>query len=127
VVSNLSPGANYFVWTVNNGNCEGRDTVLVYQQDSVTCLSSIQLPSAFSPNGDGFNDFFVVKGIEDYTSNTLSIVNRWGTEVYQKSNYSNEWNGVNESSDPLPDGTYFYVLKVDGVNEVFKGFVDIRR
>lgn len=127
VVSNLSPGANYFVWTVNNGNCEGRDTVLVFQQDSITCLSNIQLPSAFSPNGDGFNDFFVVKGIEDYTSNSLSIVNRWGAEVYQKSNYSNEWNGVNESSDPLPDGTYFYILKVDGVNEVFKGFVDIRR
>jgi gliding motility-associated-like protein len=127
VVNNLSPGANYFIWTVNNGSCEGKDTVLVFQRDSVACLSLIQIPSAFSPNGDGYNDFFVIKGIEDYTINSLSIINRWGEEVYQKSNYAGEWNGSNENNEPLPDGTYFYILKVDGITEVFKGFVDVRR
>lgn len=127
VVNQLSLGINNFVWTIRNGNCIDSDTVLVYQLDSVNCLSLIELPSAFSPNGDGFNDFFVVKGIEDFRDNKLTIIDRWGVEVYSKSNYLNEWNGVNNDSDDIPAGTYFYILNVEGVREVFKGFVDLRR
>ncbi|MEP7264282.1 MAG: gliding motility-associated C-terminal domain-containing protein, partial [Bacteroidota bacterium] len=127
VVNELSLGINNFVWTIKNGNCIDSDTVLVYQLDSVNCLSLIELPSAFSPNGDGFNDFFVVKGIEDFRENKLTVFDRWGVEVYSKSNYLNEWNGVNNDNDDIPDGTYFYILNVQGVREVFKGFVDVRR
>jgi gliding motility-associated-like protein len=126
-VIQLDEGANYFTWTVNSGNCNDMDTVLVFRQDSVTCLQQLEIPTAYSPNADGKNDYFVVRGIEDYTSNKLTIVNRWGVEVYSKSNYSNEWNGVNNNNEPIPDGTYFYILRVDGINQVFKGFIDIRR
>ena len=68
-----------------------------------------------TPNGDNHNDTFIINGIEFYPENDLTIYNRWGNKVYQKSGYMNEWDGVsNENkvgSMSLPVGTYFYVLK----------------
>ncbi|MGS2761371.1 Ig-like domain-containing protein, partial [Sinomicrobium sp. M5D2P9] len=70
----------------------------------------------FSPNGDGFNDTFVIDGIQLYPNNTLQVYNRYGNLVFKTSNYNNDWDGVANKSgaimekDRLPVGTYFYVL-----------------
>ncbi|RNL95750.1 tandem-95 repeat protein, partial [Sinomicrobium pectinilyticum] len=70
----------------------------------------------FSPNGDGFNDTFVIDGIQLYPSNTLQVYNRYGNLVFKTANYNNDWDGVANKSgaikkkDKLPVGTYFYVL-----------------
>ena len=70
----------------------------------------------FSPNGDGFNDTFVIDGIQLYPNNVLKVYNRYGSLVFQTSNYNNDWDGVANKSgaimskDRLPVGTYFYVL-----------------
>ncbi|WP_461534476.1 Ig-like domain-containing protein, partial [Sinomicrobium sp.] len=70
----------------------------------------------FSPNGDGFNDTFVIDGIQLYPNNTLEIYNRYGNLVYKTSGYNNDWEGIANKSgagaekDELPAGTYYYVL-----------------
>jgi gliding motility-associated-like protein len=56
------------------------------------------------------------------------IFNRWGDKVIEFANYNNttrSWNGSNENGDPLPNGTYFYILDVKNVG-VLKGWIYVR-
>lgn len=88
-------------------------------------ITGIIIPNVFTPNGDGKNDTFEIPGLEYYEANEITIVNRWGSTVYYKKGYKNEWNG----SD-LNEGTYFYLLKVKSANdkwEVYKGYITLIR
>ncbi len=72
--------------------------------------ASLFIPTLFTPNGDGINDTFVIKGIESYPDNNLEIFNRWGNKVFAANGYGlsqKNWNGSG-----LLEGTYYYVLKV---------------
>jgi gliding motility-associated-like protein len=73
----------------------------------------------FTPNGDTQNDTYYVKNIEFYPGSRITIFNRWGNKVYQKSGYLNDWDGYSNvskvGSKPLPVGTYYYVIDY-GVN-----------
>ena len=127
LVTGLSGGQNLLIWTYINGACTGVDTLIVNRLDSIECLAQIEIPSAFSPNGDGHNDYFLIKGIEDYIKNKLIIFDRWGAEVFNKQGYVNDWKGDNDSGNMLPDATYFYLLTIEGSDKIYKGFVDLRR
>tara|TARA_B100000508_G_scaffold140962_2_gene144606 strand:+ start:2346 stop:6179 length:3834 start_codon:yes stop_codon:yes gene_type:complete len=87
------------------------------------------IPSAFTPNGDGVNDFWVVPGIESYLENEVYIYNRWGDLVYQAAPYENQWEGQTNKGiaggKKLVDGTYFYVLKTNR-GEPIKGTVELK-
>jgi gliding motility-associated-like protein len=95
------------------------------------CPDRVLVAKTFSPNGDGINDYFVIPIISEYPQNELSVYNRWGAQVYTKVNYDNSWDGRSSSStlnsDILPEGTYFYVLKLGNDNRVLKGFIYIKR
>ena len=85
------------------------------------------IPQGFSPNGDGINENFVIKGLPD-GENELTIFNRWGNKVYFNANYDNTWDGrANEGgngNNKLPQGTYYYILKLKGTDEKpYTGFV----
>jgi uncharacterized repeat protein (TIGR01451 family)/gliding motility-associated-like protein len=97
-----------------------------------TKLDSIRIPEAFSPNDDGKNEEFKIKGIENYPNNTLLIFNRWGNKVYEKAGYMNEWKGENTNdfsvgSGILPEGTYFYVLDLGNGDKKYTGYVYLKR
>ncbi|MEM9822867.1 MAG: gliding motility-associated C-terminal domain-containing protein, partial [Bacteroidota bacterium] len=83
--------------------------------------------SGFSPNGDGVNDFFQIRGIERFPNNSVLVFNRWGNEVFRSRGYTNDqgWDGRWEGKD-LPDGTYFYVIE-DGEGNQYSGYVQIHR
>ncbi|CAM4172648.1 gliding motility-associated C-terminal domain-containing protein [Zobellia roscoffensis] len=86
----------------------------------------------FSPNNDGFNDFFTVQCIEDY-SNTVEIYNRNGNLVYKTVDYRNTWNGlanvngVLSSGDHLPSGTYYYAIKIPELERNLVGWLQLAR
>ncbi len=84
----------------------------------------IQIPNIFTPNGDGINDYFVIRNIEKYPSNQLIITNRLGKSVFERTNYQNNWDAANAS-----EGVYYYVLKIKtNGNEVVKsGMITIAR
>ena len=85
------------------------------------------IPNAFSPNGDGINDHFEIPCAEGNVS--FSVWNRWGIEIYRNDRYLNDWDGTYKGS-PLPDGTYYYVLRYTKSNgeEVNKaGFITLHR
>ncbi|MNX81660.1 hypothetical protein D3C86_1133550 [compost metagenome] len=86
----------------------------------------------FTPNNDGANDLFRIDCIESYPNNELKVYNRYGSLVYSKQHYENDWNGTANVSgvinrgDMLPTGTYFYVIDI-GEGTVKKGWLSIMR
>ncbi|WP_140936693.1 T9SS type B sorting domain-containing protein [Sphingobacterium lumbrici] len=83
------------------------------------------IPNVFTPNNDGFNDYFEIKGIESFETKQLRVFNRHGHEVYHSQNYENNWGG-----EGLVDGTYFYYLELDDKTKgkyTTKGYVMIMR
>lgn len=118
---NNIPAGTYTVITTDANGCQSIDTITLYEP------LDLAMPTGFSPNGDGFNDYFVVHGIEIFPENTLEVYNRWGNLVYDSKNYSNQWYGNNETGEALPDGTYFVILNINNDAIVLKGYVDIRR
>lgn len=125
-VSQLGEGNNVFLWTITDGTCFGVDSVVVHLHESGEC--ELELPSAFSPNDDGFNDGFFIRGIDRFPENELTVFNRWGNEVFHKENYKNtQWYGQNKNGDDLPEGTYFVVLVIKGLDIKKSTYVDLRR
>ena len=87
-----------------------------------------ELPTSFSPNGDGFNDYYVIHGISLYPNNIFKVFNRWGNEVFSTEDYtSTEWYGQNSDGEELPVGTYFVTLVVKNQDIKRNTFVDLRR
>jgi len=119
VVSGLMADGNYAIWTVTNGICPPvSDTVEI-------TISGLWIPTGFSPNGDGDNEFFKIKGLEYLNTSDLQVFNRWGNLVYKSSPYKNNWNGLNLSGQPLPSDTYFYIIKADQFEN--SGYIIIKR
>lgn len=81
--------------------------------------------NGMSPNGDGINDNFFIKGIEFLPNHILNLYSRWGNLLLNTTSYRNGWDGTFEGKD-LPDGTYFYVFE-PGNGEIYKGWFYLRR
>ncbi len=80
----------------------------------------IEVFNAVSPNGDGENDVFYIRGLECYPDNSVEIFNRWGNMVFERNQYNNAdraFRGVSEGRvtvnqfEELPEGTYYYIFK----------------
>lgn len=129
---------------VNKNVPNRRDTALVWifvgNKDIGT--RTFLIPNAFSPNGDGINDYFVISTIYAYSTeeSELEVYNRWGSLVYRSKDksYDNRWDGHANANlisvgEVLPNGTYFYIYKVtfniNGVlnKEEYNGFIELRR
>ncbi|MBA4411435.1 MAG: Ig-like domain-containing protein [Bacteroidota bacterium] len=120
-------GQDEFIYQVCDyfQNCDNAK-VLVFINDA-----PFFIPEAFSPNSDGINDKFEIKGLAKYNTVQIEIFNRWGNIVYQSNNYGNKigqsgfWdgtatNGVRIGSGPVPSGTYYYILTLNGKEKISK-------
>jgi gliding motility-associated-like protein len=110
-----------------NGNATepGENTPTVLELPDVNLF----IPQVFTPDGDGKNDFFVIKGIEGRTVK-VTVFNRWGSKVYENDAYDNTWSGNSNVSgliignSKLPQGTYYYIVEFeDGADEPVNGYV----
>lgn len=102
--------------------CTIRDSAYMY------VLSDKFLPNGFSPNGDGYNDLFVVPDIDSVGGNII-VWNRYGDVVFEQENYQNDWDGTCKTNfclgnGTLPEGTYFYMITINGIR--FKSFLTIK-
>jgi gliding motility-associated-like protein/uncharacterized repeat protein (TIGR01451 family) len=82
----------------------------------------------FSPNGDGVNDFLVVRDIASFPGNSIQIFNRYGQPVFEDSNMTNDqvWDGTFDG-EQVPEGTYYYILELGPDREVAKGWIQLIR
>ena len=123
-LTNVAAGSYTLIVTDNNG-C--KDTLALV----LDCKLDLFIPELFSPNGDSRNDKFEIKAIANYPNNTISIFNRWGSLVYSKHKYNNEWDGKANVTDAvgkslLPCGTYYVILDFgDGETETYHGYVQL--
>lgn len=87
-------------------------------------VSQIEVPNVFTPNNDGYNDYFVFQNLDKFQKNRLIIVNAKGNKVYERYQYDNSWNAPN-----LPDGSYFFILEItDGnLSSTIQGVVQVLR
>ena len=94
------------------------------KEESITVLApTCGIQKGISANNDGFNDNFDLQG---YNVKQLKIFNRYGTVVYTKSSYENEWYGQSDNGDELPDGTYYYVIDFEDL-KTKTGWIYINR
>lgn len=91
------------VFTVKVTNSNGCDKMQSITIDDVFC----GIQKGISVNNDNLNDFFDLRLLD---VKKLTIFNRYGMIVYNKSDYYNEWKGQTNSGDELPDGVYYYVI-----------------
>lgn len=92
--------------------------------DDIICKA----PNIITPNEDGINDYFVIPCLESgrFPENKVVIFNEWGTSVYEASPYNNDWGGT-YGGNPLPAGTYFYILDT-GLGQIpVNGFLIVQR
>jgi gliding motility-associated-like protein len=85
--------------------------------DSITLLVAVEtdfylyIPTAFSPNNDGVNDCFSIKGV-GFEGFDFQIFNRWGNVVYSSTDENDCWDGT-YNGKPVPMGAYSWRLMVD--------------
>ena len=117
----------YILTGLLNG-CSARDTVTITTEGSVDLI----IPNVFTPNYDGLNDGFNLKGncIEAVDK---KIYNRWGQLIFQSNQVEEVWNGRTTTGINAPEGTYFYIFIVDMydsgevISKTFKGTVTLLR
>jgi len=90
----------------------------------------MNISEAFTPNGDGINDTWVISNIENYPASVVRVFNRWGAEVFVARNYQNDWDGQSKgNSSTLPAASsYYYQIDLDGNGSIDKqGWIYINR
>jgi gliding motility-associated-like protein len=139
-ISDLSEGLNSYKWTISNGKMQNG---VIEEGCSVSDIlnvevRTIEIPEGFSPNNDidGFNNTFVIRGLDlPNQIAELKIISSAGTEVFSTSNNEGgtwaDWDGKNSKGSDMPEGTYYYLLKIisKNNNSVFKrsGFLILKR
>ncbi|WP_153798010.1 gliding motility-associated C-terminal domain-containing protein [Foetidibacter luteolus] len=78
----------------------------------VKVYTKVLVPNAFSPNGDGINDTWVLEAISAYPNCKVTVFNRYGSPVFSSTGYNTKWDG-SYNGKPLPLGTYYYVIFLD--------------
>lgn len=111
-----------------NPDCDCRDATIRF---IVGKADSCLIPNIITPNGDGANDFFVIppeclNSGDGSDGNEVTIFNQWGDQVFHMVGYDNTWGGSYDDKEPLPAGTYFYVVKLPGNDKPVTGFLLIQ-
>lgn len=94
----------------------------------ISIYNCLQISEGLSPNNDTYNDFLVIPCIEKYPNNSIKIYNRLGVQIYQSTDYKNNWDGKPNMGFPdtnhlLPVGTYYYILELDDNVKPITGWI----
>ena len=114
------PAGDYTIHITDANGCKLDTTITLIQPEQV------RLYNGLTPNGDGFNDTYVIPGVLYCAQANFTVFNRWGNIVYEKSNYKNDWYGQSTDGGLLADGTYFVIF--EGCDNLkLNTYVDLRR
>jgi gliding motility-associated-like protein len=133
IYMNFTPGATSGILTVRGINaCGEGKTSSEMKIDLKLCNDTtsqptflLNIPNSFSPNGDGINDLFLIRGLPG--GSALMIFDRRGKKVYETTNYQHNWGGADDEGHLFETGTYWYTIVVPGFSQNFKGFIYLKR
>jgi len=119
----VSPATDitYTLTVTSSDGCSSEDSM------HVTVLQTPLIPNAFSPNGDGINDRWVIPYLNSYPNVTVEVFNRYGQPVFSSGGYNTPWDGTYNGT-PLPVGTYYYIIdrKIAGAAKLIGSVTIIR-
>ena len=110
----------YAVVITDSLGCTLTDVVVV--NNTVGCFF---IAEAITPNGDGYNDEWIVGGLEDFPSSTVKVYNRWGQELFSSNGYNIRWDGRYNNA-PLPMADYYYVIEFAQDKDPITGTVTLK-
>ncbi len=99
---------------------------MVQDQVFVKVLKPITIPNTFTPNNDGINDNWTIKELYNYPDITVKIFNRYGMQLFYSQGYGTPWDGTYKGQ-PLPIGTYYYIIDLKTYGKLRSGPVTIIR
>ena len=111
----------YTLDITDDNNCEASGSIKITVSGGT---SKILVPNAFSPNGDGINDTWIVANLSAYPGATVDVFNRYGQLVFHSENYNKTWDGT-FNGKPVPMGTYYYIIDPKNNEKKIAGSVTI--
>ncbi|MGB3468389.1 MAG: gliding motility-associated C-terminal domain-containing protein [Cyclobacteriaceae bacterium] len=119
------------IYTVEVDNlCEVKS--FDYVIDEIYCGCEVTLPNVFTPNGDGQNDYFEIRGNAVLSDFRMTIYDRTGKALYSTSDIGSFWDGKSQGED-LPEGNYYYSIELQcsrftgSENKSYRGWVSVFR
>ena len=119
-IASVKKPTRYIVKGEDQNGCA--DTASLY----IDVASSIVFSDGITPNGDGLNDTWIIKLIEEFPGATVHIYNRWGQKVFESTGYISEWDGMSNNRK-LPVGTYYYLIDLGPNQKKHTGPITIMR
>jgi gliding motility-associated-like protein len=100
--------------------CTLTDVVVV--EPTIGCFF---IAEAITPNGDGYNDEWIVGGLEFFPTAKVKVYNRWGQELFSSIGYDIRWDGRYNNA-PLPMADYYYVIEFAEAQDAITGTVTLK-
>ncbi len=105
--------------------------VSTLELDDTLRINELVFADFFSPNGDGYNDKYIILNVENYPLGHLKVFNRWGELVYHAAPYKNDWDGKTNQANSLLGGEctpgVYYFEYVDGIGNKASGKITLKR
>lgn len=117
----VNANTSFYVSQVS-GECESTRTDV---QVSVG-ITSVDIANTFTPNGDGINDYWAIKGIDNYPNATVQIFTRYGQKIFDSRGYPTPFGGT-LNGKPLPAGVYYYIINLSTNCNLLSGSLTIIR
>lgn len=89
-------------------------------------VDKIIIPNLFTPNGDGYNETWMISGLRSRGKYDIQIYSRQGSLLYESHDYANDWDGTFKGT-PLPSGTYYYIFRIEKAGFLQRGMLNILR
>jgi gliding motility-associated-like protein len=103
-----------------------KDTAYTAVEPSVGDARCLNIPNAFTPDGDGTNDVWNVRALSEFPDCKVEIFNQWGSLVFRSNGYDTPWDGK-YNGEPSPSGAYYFVIDLGNGAGKYSGTVTIIR
>ena len=110
-IENLTAGV-FDVMVVDINGCNQTFNFEIFANED----ECIGIPNTFTPNGDAYNDTWLIRNIDLYPNATVKVFNKWGNEIYVSEGMYKPWDGL-FNGKPLPSAVYYYIIVLDNTQD----------
>ena len=120
-LSNLGPGTyNFTIYDANNCMLEESAEIVVLNE---VCFV---IPEVITPNDDGYNDSWLIEGLEVYSNVVIEVFDRWGKRVFYSEGHNEYFDGTHQGRE-LPMDSYHYFIDLNNGSDLIIGNITIIR